>query len=260
MIRAAHRLLLSGMLAMFSIAATRAQDGPEALDKWNPPPPPPAAGLMDDGGLFQRNPSIAAHIEELLAGLHERHDFRIYLVVEPVIITSTPPDLAESLRLAWLPDGNGIVVVYETDTRSLGIGRRMTEDPAGEGPRVPTHVSAVIINEVLAATDKSLPTEEYLEALATNLTKAFDEHFQRRAIGPPREQSWKLALTVVAVAAALGLCAIAVAALARLKSVRGERTFHFHPVDRPERLQAPSGAAVSSIRFREDGAAEHVRR
>ncbi|HSP42651.1 MAG TPA: hypothetical protein VLO11_07265 [Luteolibacter sp.] len=239
------------MVVLFSGTFARAQDGPEALDKWNPPPPPPAAGLMDDGGLFQRNPSIAETIEDRLAGLNERHDFRIHLVVEPVIITSTPPDLAESLRLAWLPDGNGIVVVYETDTRSLGIGRRMTEDPAGEGPRVPTHVSAVIINEVIADTDKSLPSEEYLEALVTNLTTAFDDYFQRRAIGPPREQSWKLAWAVVAVAVALGLCAIGVAALARLKAVRGERTFHFHPVDRPERLQAPSGASVSSIKFRE---------
>ena len=116
-----------------------------------------------------------------MAELQERRGFRIHLVVKPVIITSTPPDLAESLRLAWLPDGNGIVVVYESDTRSLGIGRRMTEDPAGEGPRVPTHVSAVIIKEVLAATDKPLPTEAYLEVLTANLTAAFDDYFRRHA-------------------------------------------------------------------------------
>jgi len=249
MIRAAQRLVLLGMAALFASAVTHAQDGPEAIDKWNPPPPPPASGLMDDGGLFQRNPSIAEHICDRLTELHERHGFRIHLVVEPVLMTTTPPDLAESLRLEWLPDGDGIVVVYESDTRRLGIGRLMVEDPAGDGPRVPTHVSAVIINEVLAATDKSLPSQAYLEALAGNLTSAFDDYFQRRALGPPREQSRLLAWAVIGVIAFLGLCALGVRALTRLKSVSGIRTFHFQPVDRPERLQAPAGASVTTRSF-----------
>ena len=45
-------------------------------------------------------------------------------------------------------------------------------------------------------------------------------------------------------AALLGLCAIGVAAPARLKSLRGEHTFHFHPMARPARLQAPCRAHI----------------
>ena len=251
MIHAAQRLFLIGMAVLFSSAASRAQTGHLALDKWNPPPPAPARGLMDDGGLFQRNPSIAEKIEDRIKSLAEHHGFHIHLVVEPSIMTATPPDLAERLRLAWLPDGDGIVVVYESDSRSIGIGRQMMEDPAAGGPRVPGHVSEAIINGVLAATDRSLPSETYVETLAANLTEAFGDHFRRRAIGPPREQSGKLAMAVMAVVAAFGLLGAGVAALTKLKSVRGIRSFHFPPVEKPERLQAPAGASVTSRAFRE---------
>jgi len=251
MIRAAQRLFLLGTAVLMSSAAARAQTGHVAIDKWNPPPPPPAAGLMDDGGLFHRNPSIAEKIEDRLKALSKHHGFHMYLVVEPSIMTATPPDLAERLRLAWLPDGDGIVVVYESDSRSIGIGRQMMEDPAAGGPRVPGHVSEGIINGVLAATDRSLPSETYLETLVANLTEAFDSHFRRRAIGPPREQSYRLALAVVSVVATLGLLAAGVAALTKLKSVRGIRSFHFPPVEKPERLQAPAGASVTARAFRD---------
>lgn len=234
-------LMLPG-LAQSPIAGT---------DKWAALEPP-ANGLLDQGGFFKRNPSIGDNIAKRLQQLHSNHDYRIYLVVEPSLLTTSAPDLASRLRELWLPEGDGIVAVYEGDTRSLGIGRDLGDgaDPTARSSPVPTHETATIINLALAATDKKLPSEIYLQTLALNLTDAFERYFERRATPPPRGQSLRIALVVIGIVATLSLCAIAVAALTRLKSVQGIRTFHFRPVDRPERLGAPAGASVTSRSFR----------
>ena len=207
---------------------------------------------MDQSGFFNRNPSIGEHIAERLQRLHAEHGYRIYLVVEPSLLTTNAPDLASRLRELWLPAGDGIVAVYEGDSRSLGIGRDLGDgaDPTASTSPVPTHETATIINQALAATDKKLPSEIYLQTLVGNLADGFERYFERRASPPPRGQSLRIALVVIGTVAALALCGIAVAALTRLKSVKGVRTFHFRPVDRPERLGAPAGASVTSRSFR----------
>jgi hypothetical protein len=229
----------------------RAQNSGGPLDKWASPDPP-AGGLMDSSGFFHRNPSVGERIAERLQRLHSEHGYRIYLVVEPALLTTDAPDLAARLRELWLAQGDGMVAVYEGDTRRLGIGRELgsRSDPLTKAKAVPTHETAVILNQAIAATDQSLSPEIYLETLVGHLADGFDRYFERRSAPPPRGRSIRLALLVIGVLAMLALCSIAVGALARLKSVQGIRTFHFKPVDCPERLGAPSGASVRSRAFR----------
>lgn len=246
-------VLLAWLLAGSAVHGRTSAGTP---DKWNPPPPAPAGGLMDDGGLFNRNPSIGKRIEERLLELHRKHGYRIHLVIEPVLMTAAPPDLAEKLRQTWLPHGDGLVIVYESDTRKLGIGRDLAGmEPTDPGIRVPTHESAAIIDGAILATDKALASDVYLEALAGRLVDGFERHFEQRSDPPPREYSRRLALLVIGGLALLGLCAIAVGALARLHQARSARTFHFQPVDCPERLGAPGGASVTTRSFRPSGRA-----
>jgi len=228
-----------------------AQSGADVRDKWSPPPPAPPGGMMDEGGLFSRNPSIGARIGDRLRALDRKHGYRIHLVIEPVLMTTTAPDLAETLRQTWLADGDGMVIVYESDTRRLGIGRDLAgTEPTFPGIRVPTHQSTAIIDGAIAATDKSLRSDVYLESLVDSLVDGFDRYFESMSASRPRGHSRRLLLLVIGGLAVLGLCAIAVGALTRLNSVRGVRTFHFQPVDRHERLGAPSGAAVTTRTFR----------
>ena len=70
-------------------------------------------------------------------------------VVEPVLIATTASELASQLQQSWLPDGGGLVVVYESDNRSLGFGR---EVGGGEGEDefmglVPAHATAAILRQ-----------------------------------------------------------------------------------------------------------------
>ena len=239
------------VLLMWLLACVpgHARTAVEGVDKWNPPPPP--GGMMDDGGLFSRNPSIGVRIEDRLRELHRKHGYRIHLVIEPVLMTTTAPDLAERLRQAWLADGDGMVIVYESDTRRLGIGRDLAgTEPTVPAIRVPTHQSTAIIDGAITATDKSLRSDVYLESLVDQLVDGFDRYYESRTAPGPRGLSRRLVLLVIGGLAALGLCAIAVGALTRLNSVRGVPTFHFQPVGRPERLGAPSGALVSTRSIR----------
>ena len=212
---------------------------------------PPAPGVMDSGGLFNKESGVQERISVQLGQLRKDHGYRIYLIVEPVLMSGNAVDLAALLQQEWLPDGNGLVVVFESDNRNLGFGR----DPGGNpdlpaGTLVPTHEAVVLLQQAVAATDVELAPGAYAEALTGHLVKGFNSYFMRRAAPPPRERSLRFTLLTVGGFALLALVAISVGALTRLKSVAGVRTLRFPEVDRPERLGAPCGARVTSRSFK----------
>lgn len=212
---------------------------------------PPASGVSDSGGLYKRDSGALGRMEAQLDQLHKDHGCRIYLVVEPLLMSGNAVELAALLQQEWLPDGNGLVVVFESDNRNLGFGR----DPDGNpdlpaGTLVPTHETVVLLQQAVAATDVELAPGAYAEALTGHLVKGFNSYFIRRSAPPPRERSLRIVLLTVGGFALLALVAIGVGALTRLKSVAGVRTLRFPAVDRPERLGAPCGARVTSRGFK----------
>jgi hypothetical protein len=211
---------------------------------------PPDSGIQDDGGFFSRDAGAAKRISDQLRKLENERGFRILLMVEPVLIGTSAPELAAQLQQSWLPDGNGLVVVFESDSRTIGFGRDVGGEPAAEisANRVPTHETAAILERARAATDPDLDPEAYIEALTGNLVKGFDDYFKLREAPIPSGRSLRLGLLTIGGLTLLALAAIGIGALVRLPSMAGKRSFRFPVVDRPERLGAPSGGGNVTVR------------
>lgn len=221
----------------------------------NPLPPAPVTGILDNGGFFAKDASAYNRISEQLRKLEKDHGFKIYLVVEPVLITTSPPEWAAKLRHEWLPDGNGMVVVYESDSHNLGIGRDMAGYPdLSDNPaRVPSHETTAMLNRAMETADPEKAPEMFVETLVGNLVAEFDGYFKRRATPPPAERSMKIGLLAIGTLSLLGLTVIGLGGLVRHSSMAGVRSFRFPVVDRPERLGAPCGSNVTARRFAPPG-------
>lgn len=228
-----------------------AQALPEGMSKNAGENPPPALAIVDDSNFFIKSSGAFKRISEQLRGLEVDHGYKIYLVVKPVLISTTPSELAAELRQAWIPDGNGLVLVFESDSRQLGIGRDLASrpDPTESLVRVPSHETSALLARAVEAADPKLAPEPYLEALVGSLVREYEGYFKRRATLPPAERSMKIGLLIVGILALLGLGAIAVGGLMRHSSMVMGRSFRFPVVDRPERLGAPCGASVTTRRF-----------
>lgn len=211
---------------------------------------PPDFGIQDEGGFFNRNAGAMKRISDRLRKLEADHGFHILLMVEPVLIGTTAPELAAELQPYWLPEGNGLVVVYESDSRSIGFGRDVGGEPAtgAIAGRVPTHETAAILEQAREATDPDLAPEAYVESLMGNLVSGFDDYFKLRKAPPPPGRALRLGLLAIGGLTLLALGAIGIGALARLPSMAGTRSFRFPVVDRPERLGAPSGGGNVTVR------------
>ena len=214
---------------------------------------PPDFGVRDESGFFSKDSGALKRISDQVRKLEIDHGFHIYLLVEPVLIATTAPELASQLQQSWLPHGDGLVVVFESDSRSLGFGRDVGGAPT-ETPqvRVPTHETAAILLRAQEATDTQLAPEAFVESLMGNLVKEFGDYFERRKAPLPAGRSLRLGLLTIGALTLLALIAIAVGSLVRLPSMAGNRTFRFPAVDRPERLGAPCGGGdVTTRRFKE---------
>ncbi len=244
--------LVVGLGILAWAGSARAQELPEWLSK-SANSKPPDYGVRDENGFFTRDSGALKRISEQVRQLEAEHGFKIYLLVEPVLIATSAPELAARLQQAWLPMGDGLVVVYESDNRSLGFGRDIGNAAPDEAPAslVPTHETAAILMRAREATEESLAPEAYVEALMGNLVREFDNYFQRRKAPLPAGRSLRLALLTVGGLTLLALAAIGVGALVRLPAMAGNERFRFSRVDRPERLGAPcGGGSVTTRRFR----------
>jgi hypothetical protein len=228
-----------------------AQALPEWLAKNGTVKAPPSFGVMDESNFFDKDSGAFKRISDQLRKLEVDHSYRIYLVVEPLLIASTPSELAADLRRAWVPEGNGLVLVFESDSRHLGIGRNLESHPGleNERSRIPAHETSGMLARATEAVDAQLAPEPYLEALVGNLVREHDDYFKRLTTPPPPERSVKIGLLVAGILALLGLGVIAIGTLVRHSSMTEGRSFRFPVVDRPERLGAPCGGSVTARKF-----------
>lgn len=256
MVRICAKAIL--VLAVFLVSTAVGQELPDGLAK-SANARPPDFGVRDEGGFFNRESGSMKRISDQLRKLEADHGFRIYLLIESVLIATTAPELAAELQQSWVPQGDGLVVVYESDNQSLGFGREVDAGhphepgaaPSLSPVTVPTHETVAILMRARETTDPKLAPEAFLEALMGNLVREFDHYFERRKSPVPAGRSLRLALLTVGGLTLLALGAIAVGALVRLPSMAGTRTFRFPRVDRPERLGAPfGGGSLITRRFR----------
>lgn len=225
------------------------------LAQEDPPPAPiatpPESGILDNSKFLGRNAEIAARISTAIHQLAINHGYRIYLYIEPVLIGATAQEKANDLRRTWRPDGDGLVVVFESDSRNLGIGQDMIGDPnMKENPhRVPSYETTAILNKAITSVDISLASELYLEAVMSKIVAGFNGYFIRREAPTPPARSIRSTLLVIGALTLLALGMIGAGGLVRHTSMARIRTFRFPVVDRPERLGAPCGGSVTSRRF-----------
>lgn len=245
--RLKHRLVILFYLGALALQS-QGLELPEGLAK----EPPPVFGVVDDNRFFNKNSGAFNRISEQLRKLEKNHGYKIYLVVEPALITTTPSELAAELRQAWVPDGNGLILVFESNSQHLGIGwdlatrqDHLLEDPS----QVPSHETSAMLARARDSTDGSLAPEPYVETLVANLVREHEGYFARRAEPPPPERSVKMGLLILGTLALLGLGTIAAGALLRHSSMAASRRFRFPVVDRPERLGAPCGGSVTTRKF-----------
>lgn len=251
MIRLNHWLAI--LLCWGTVAlSVHGQELPGWLAKNEGETAPPVFGVSDESHFFNRNSGAFKRISDQLRKLEMDHGYKIYLVVEPMLIASTPSELAAELRQAWIPDGNGLVLVFESGSRQLGLGWDLTSRPGhplGNSSQVPSHETSAMLARVRDSTDESLTPEPYLETLVANLVREHERYFSRRTETPPPERSVKMGLLIIGTLALLGLGAIAVGALVRHSSMTAAHRFRFPVVERPERLGAPCGGSVTTRRF-----------
>jgi hypothetical protein len=214
---------------------------------------PPADGLVDRAGLGQRNAALVAKLREDIRQLRDDHGFQLYILLESVLVSGDPQLLASRLRRNWIPKGDGMVLVFEMDTRSLGIGQSFEQeaDPTKAPPgQVPSYETNLILEKARLNVDAA-SAESMLATFATQVVDGYNEYFLRKNQPVPGERSVKMALIIVGGAAALALLGLMAALLVRRSDKRGGgRCFYFPDVQVSERLGAPyGGGEVSSRRF-----------
>jgi len=214
-------------------------------------PAPPAFGVKDESKIFARNIETMRRVSTALHKLEEKYGYKIYVVVEPVMISSSPHESAATLQQQWLPDGNGLVVVYEADTKLAGISRSMDESMAAEVTQVPSYEVVAILSRVLGSMDDSLDSAAYFESLVINLVEEFSAYFERSEAPISSTRSLRMILLITGTLCLLGLVTMGIGYFVRSSEKKAKRVFHFPEVDVPERLGAPyGGGSVTSRRFR----------
>jgi hypothetical protein len=230
--------------------ASHAEGLPSWLAKDQMPVAPPSS-IRDQSGVFTRDPAAYQRISDRLKQLENTHGYKIYLMVEPVLIGTTAQELAAQLRQIWLPKGDGFVVVYENDSRSVGIGRDFTAHnlSTAASPQMPTFETASLIAHAFQSTDPKLAPEKYIEAFTLELAAGSERFFTGQQT-PEKPISWgKIALFTLTATTLFGLGWYGLSRLLARTVMREITTFQFPNSGQAERLGAPSGASVTAHRF-----------
>lgn len=221
-------------------------------------PPPPEFGVRDDTDFLGKDSGAKRRISDRLRKLEETHGYRLFLIVEPVLIGTSAPELAEELRAGWLPKGEGMVVVFEADTRALGIGQDLAAGIDIDNPQagIPNHeATAAVSHALVAAGDPKADPAAFIETLTMKIADGIDDYYQRRSAPPPPGRSLRVNLLLVGGIALLTLGAVLAAHFTRRADTGSGAELQFPESRRPERLGAPFGGGhIASRSFaRETG-------
>lgn len=217
----------------------------------------PESGVLDRAGLGNRSPGLIEKLKADSQQLKEDHGIHFYVVIESVMVSGNPQNIASRYRRNWVPNGDGVVVVFETDTRGIGVGQGLEQEadpmkaPKGQ---VPSYETAQILRKAAESVDRSSP-EKMVESFTTSVVDGYNDYFRRKNAPISREGSLKVGMIIIGVAAALALVGLMAALLVRRSDNKGGgRCFYLPDVEVPERLGAPyGGGEVSFRRFGKGG-------
>ncbi|MFT4175467.1 MAG: hypothetical protein QM627_02315 [Luteolibacter sp.] len=235
-------------LMVLMAANAVAQQVPEWLREANVPPPP-AEMVSDESGLYDDDPEALERMRQAVRKLADERGFRIYVVIRPVMIASDSMQLAGQLQQAWVPDGDGIVLVYESNSKSLGLGRGYEEvqgDSDGRW-RMPSHEFMRIFTNAMKMEGKPAPAE-FLERLTLRLAESCSEYFVKKEAPVPAGRMPRFAALALGSLVLLGVIGGGLALVLRRFGHGATGRFVFPKSDLPQRLKAPFGGGMVIVR------------
>jgi hypothetical protein len=206
-------------------------------------PAPPATGFSDEDRVLGADPGVEQRIIGQIQDLAARHGYRLYLIIESSLISTNPTDLAARLQHEWLPEGAGLVIVFESDTRHLGFGRGLdasdglVENESG----VPAYELVATMSKAMTAAEGSETPEIFVETLVTGISTGLQGYFERKKAPVDGSRSLKLALVTIGSLSLLALCGMGLGWLMGKADKRQSEKRIFPLLEVPERLSAPYG-------------------
>lgn len=223
---------------------------PQTADCWFSQPDqakPPASMLLDRDALLARQPEVAQRLSNKLQALRRDLGFELYLVIQSGLDSEGADTTASILQERWVPERNGMVVVYESDSKTLGLGRPFMTDQRFDGV-VSSLDMVVVLSKAVKAVDPTQPHEQLLESLIDHMTEGFRNCVKQASEPPPPGRSLRLGLFALGAGSTLALGALIVGWLVTRELRDKDLRFGFTEIDRPERLGAPFGGGVVSTR------------
>lgn len=217
----------------------------------------PASGVLDEAGIFDRDPQRLQAISDRLQELERMCGFRMCVAVYAVLLDDSPSGRAGALQRAWLGNSDGLVIVYEADTKRLGYGRDMESvdtriGMAGQAiTAIPLYVLTPMLGRVnarLAGCPEQGPA--FVERLARDLATELEAYFQRGQAEQPKGRVLRLVLLLVGAACGAALLGLLFNKLMDRAEAKRKKVFHFPDVVVGMRLGAPyGGGKISSGSF-----------
>lgn len=209
--------------------------------------------------MFRSDPKTLQEIRDRLGEFYDRHELPVYLAVYAGLISSTPAERAEELRREWLGDRYGFVLVYDTDTGTLGFGRPIKapgnggdSDPAAGIGRIPSYELTEVMNKVRENLGNNPDSLAHLDDLTERLVSEFDASLARLEAPPRRGPMLMFGVAVVGVIALIALAAMFASRWISRADAESGRVLELPDVQVGQRLGAPCGGGrVSSREFRE---------
>lgn len=236
-------------MILLCLGTARGQELAEWLKDANVPPPP-AEMVTDEGGLFNSRPESLQKMRQAVQKLAQERGYKIYVVVKSVMIGNTASQLAGQMQQAWVPNGDGLVLVYESNSQSLGLGRGYEEDVTAPDQRwlIPSHEIMRILARVMKQVGSKPAPADYMEQVTLSLAQECSAHFAKLDAPAPGGRLVRLAVLALGATALLVLIVMGLGLLLRRSGNSKTQTFTFPQTDVPTRLKAPFGGGKVIVR------------
>lgn len=217
---------------------------------------PPAQGVVDDFDVLRNDPALRAELENEIQQLEKDYGYRIRLLMRPVWMGGTVQELAATLQEVWFPNGDGLVMIVETDNRKLGLGMPFEGRPDEKTWLIPTHVASVMLKTVSDRAKYDAPMREFLSGLVFDMVAQHRNYFDKRSEPLSAARVKRESLFWIGLAALLALAALVTTIWMRIARKReGLKVMGFPPVSVAERLEAPyGGGRIAIVKFGEPDA------
>ncbi len=253
MISCNRRVLLPILLGLGLASPLAAQISDSDARELARLPGPPADHILDVAEIFKRHPDRYEEISRRLRRLHEEHDLPVYLAIYAGILDSNLNRRSRLLYDKWIgPDRDGVVVVYESDTRGREIVTPSSkfanlEESTGRLSRLPDYQMIPILAELQVTLEGVEDRVDFLDRTTEILAVRLDALMKEKPAGIGDRSNLKLVAVTLAIGVALTLLGVLGNRRLRVVEENARERFYFPDVTVGARLGAPFCGGCQSI-------------